>query len=208
MPLLTEKFYKDTQTQKTRVYVETGSHIGKGLMHVMESYDEIHSIELSLKFYHYCEVNFMLVPHVHMHHGNSKYVLPMLLAKIKEPVTVFLDGHFLGGDSAFGDEEKEGISSCPLEGEMLALLNRPYDDIIIDDCRCIGNKGIINEGHGNSVYPEYEYDWTDITEDTIRDLMKPGYEIYKNTHGEYSDGPLDQWILAKKPITTSKKKKS
>ena len=28
-----------------------------------------------------------------------------VLAKLKEPVTVFLDGHFLGGDSAFGDED-------------------------------------------------------------------------------------------------------
>jgi hypothetical protein len=45
-------------------------------------------------------------------------VLPLLLETILEPVTIFLDGHFSGGETEFGDELVDGVSSAPLLTEI------------------------------------------------------------------------------------------
>ena len=88
------------------------------------------------------------------------------------------------------------VSSTPLEKELEFLQTRQYDDIIIiDDCHMIGKKGLINRGRPGGVWPGYEYDWTNITEDRVRELMKPGYVLIKNEGGFHSDGPWAQWIL-------------
>jgi len=60
-------------------------------------------------------------------------MLPELLNNINEPVTIYLDAHYSGGTTAFGEEE------VPLLFELEILKNRKYDDIIIiDDCRLLG----------------------------------------------------------------------
>jgi hypothetical protein len=131
-----------------------------------------------------------------MHHGNSKYILPQVLTNIQEPVTVYLDGHFSAGETAFGEEEINGVSSNPLLVELEILMARPYNDIIIiDDCRMIGKKDWINRGNTQGMWPEYEYDWTNITEQKILDMLKPGYILLKNDNRQYTNGAEDQWIL-------------
>ena len=41
------------------------------------------------------------------------------------------------------------------------------------------------------------FDWLNITEDKILNLLKEGYNLLKNDGGKYSDGPDDQYILVK-----------
>jgi hypothetical protein len=197
MPLLSQQFYNDTTTPKTKKYIETGCYHGNGVQSVVDQYEQVHSIELSEKWFKHCEERFKDNPKVRIHFGNSKYVLPELLADINEPVTVYLDGHFSAGETAIGEELVDGVSSAPLLTELEILQARPYDDIIvIDDCRMLGKRDWINKGAKGGLWPEYEFDWTAITEDSIRARMKPGYEIFKNTNGQYTNGPRDQWILA------------
>lgn len=201
MPLLTQKLYNSITTAETFHYIETGTYRGQGIKEVMAHYDFVHSIELAERYYLDAVERFIHYPHVRLYHGNSKTVLPRILAHIQQPVTVYLDGHFSGGDTAFGDENINGISNAPLLGELEVLLNRPYDDIIIiDDCRMLGKRAIMNPGaRPDSAWPEYEYDWTDITEQAIRNRMKPGYEIFKNNNLDLLEGqPIpDRWILAR-----------
>lgn len=200
MPLLTKKFYDSVLTQDTFHYIETGTYTGQGIKDVMAHYDFVHSIELSEKYYLEAVERFILLPHVRLYHGNSKKVLPRILKHIREPVTIYLDGHFSGGETAFGDEHIDGVSNAPLLGELEVLLQRPYDDIIIiDDCRMLGQKGTLNAGAPpDAIWPEYDYDWTDITEEAIRSRMKPGYEIFKNDKLEWLESPIpDRWILAR-----------
>jgi hypothetical protein len=196
MPNLTAKFYEETGKIRTNQYIETGAYHGDGVLNVLLQYDIVHSIELSQVWYDFCTDRFKDEPKVRMYHGNSKYLLPQVLTNIHEPVTVYLDGHFSAGETAFGEEAIGGVSSNPLLVELEILMSRPYNDIIIiDDCRMIGKKDWINKGTTDGMWPEYEYDWTNITEQKILDMLKPGYVLIKNDLRLYSDGADDQWIL-------------
>jgi hypothetical protein len=193
MPNLSEKFYEETKNTKTHQYIETGSYQGDGIARVLPNYTQIHSIELSEVWYEHCVNRFKDSDTVKMYLGNSKYILSNILKDINEPATVYLDGHFSAGTTAFGEETLNGVSSNPLLSELAVLMTRDYNDIIIiDDCRMIGKKG--REGDGSTEWPFYDYDWTNITEAKVRAILKPGYILVKNPG--YSDGAPDQWILA------------
>lgn len=203
MPILTQHLYDIISTLPTRQYIETGTYHGDGIQRVIDLYDRIHSIELSEKYAVETAKKFLQHSKVTIYHGNSKQVLPTLLETIPEPVTIFLDGHYSGGETAIGDELVDGVSSAPLLTEIEIIMSRPYDDIvIIDDTRMFGLRTWMNPGSKGGMWPEYEYDWTAINEDSIRARLKPGYEIFKNKGKEYTHGPnLDQWILARpKPL--------
>jgi hypothetical protein len=199
MAILTETLYNLIITPKTRQYIETGTYHGDGIQRVLDQYERIHSIELAEKYAVEAAEKFLHHTHVTVYHGNSKEVLPTLLETIPEPVTVFLDGHFSGGETAIGDELVDGVSSAPLLTEIEIIMSRPYDDIvIIDDTRMFGLRTWMNPGSKGGKWPEYEYDWTEITEESIRARLKPGYEIFKNNRFNYTNGPnVDQWVLAR-----------
>jgi hypothetical protein len=191
MPVLKQSLYDLTSTPKTNHYIETGAYLGHGIMRVIGEYNNIHSIELSEKWYNHNVEQFKNHPSVKMHLGDSKKVLPHLLSTLAEPVTIYLDAHYSGGPTAFGDEE------TPLLHELKILKSREYDDIIIiDDCRLLGNKGACGDA-GCSVYPPMNFDWSDITDDKIVDCMKDGYILVKNTNNEFTCGAPDQYILIK-----------
>jgi hypothetical protein len=197
MPILSQKFYNETATPLTNQYIETGCYHGNGVQAVVNQYKQVHSIELSEKWFKHCQERFKDNPMIHIHFGNSKYVLPDLLTNINEPVTVYLDGHFSAGETAIGEELVDGVSSAPLLTELEILQKRPFNDIIIiDDCRMLGRRDWINKGTTSGMWPEYEYDWTAITEESIRARMKPGYDIFKNDVRQYTNGPRDQWVIA------------
>jgi hypothetical protein len=193
MPNLTPYFFDLTKTVKTNHYIETGAYLGDGIKCVLNNYNNVHSIELSEHWYNHNVKQFKNNTNVIMHHGDSKKVLPDLLNTINEPVTIYLDAHFSGGTTAFGDEE------TPLLFELEILKNRKYNDIIIiDDCRLLGKTGACGCGPNHPVYPSMTYDWSQITEKKIVDLLKEDYILLKNDNGKYTDGARDQFILVKK----------
>ena len=191
MPNLTSEFYNLSKTIKTTHYIETGTYLGDGIKCVLNNYLNIHSIELSEKWYQHNVEQFKNNKNVKMYLGDSKKILPELLKSINEPITIYLDAHYSGGTTAFGEEE------VPLLFELEILKQRKYDDIIIiDDCRLLSKTGICG-GDNNPVYPTMTYDWSDITENKIINLMKDGYILLKNDNHEYTDGASDQFILVK-----------
>jgi hypothetical protein len=148
---------------------------------------------LADKWYQHNVEQFRNNTNVKMYLGDSKKILPELLNNINEPVTLYLDAHYSGGTTAFGDEE------VPLLFELEILKNRNYDDIIIiDDCRLLGKTGICGAGDNHPVYPTMTYDWTGITVNSIVNLMKNDYILLANDNHKYTDGAVDQFILAKK----------
>jgi len=160
---------------------------------VLSNYPNIHSIELAEKWYNHNIEQFKQNPNVNIYLGDSKKILPELLHTINEPVTIYLDAHYSGGETAFGDEE------CPLLYELELLQTRKHDDIIIiDDCRLLGKTGMCGCGPDHPVYPTMKYDWSNITESKIIQLIKPNYILLKNDNGQYTDGARDQYILAPK----------
>lgn len=199
VPILTQKLYNLISTAPTRHYIETGTYHGDGIQRVIDQYEHVHSIELSEKYALETAKKFLNDSKVTVYHGNSKEVLPLLLETIPEPVTVFLDGHYSGGDTAIGDETIDGFSSAPLLAELEIVMAHDYDDIvIIDDVRMFGQRGRLNHGMASEKWPDYDFDWTHINERAIKDRLKPGYKIFKNTKHNYTISPnQDQWILAR-----------
>jgi hypothetical protein len=192
MPNLTEFLYNSTNNIKTKHYIETGTYLGDGIKTVINNYDFIYSIELSEKWYNYNVEQFKDNNNVKMYLGDSKNILPKILENINEPITIYLDAHYSGGTTAFGEEE------VPLLFELEILKNRKYDDIIIiDDCRLLNKSGECGICPDHPIYPTMNFDWSDITEDKIINLMKEGYILLKNNNGSYTDGPEDQYILIK-----------
>ena len=192
MPIFTRSFYDLTKTSKTNHYIETGTYLGDGIKSVLNNYENVHSIELSEKWYLHNVEQFKNNSNVKMYLGDSKKVLPELLNNINEPITIFLDAHYSGGTTALGDEE------VPLLFELEILKNREYDDIIIiDDCRLLGKSGTCGGGPDDPIYPTMNFDWANITENNIVKLMKDGYTLLKNDNYMYTDGAQDQYILVK-----------
>lgn len=192
MPNLTHDFYTLTNNVKTKHYIETGTYLGDGIKTVLTNYETIHSIELSKKWYDYNVEQFKSNNNVNMYFGDSKKILPELLNNINEPITIYLDAHYSGGTTAFGDEE------TPLLFELEILKNRKYDDIIIiDDCRLLGKTGVCGCGPTHPIYPTMTYDWKNITENNIINLNKEGYILLKNDNHRYTTGAHDQIILVK-----------
>ncbi len=195
MPNLTPYFYNSTNNIKTNQYIETGTYLGDGIKCVLNNYNNIHSIELSEKWYQHNIEQFKNNNNVTMHLGDSKKVLPDLLNNIDEPVTIYLDAHYSGGTTAFGDEE------VPLLFELEILKNRKYDDIIIiDDCRLLGKTGTCGSGPNDPIYPTMTYDWSNITENNIIKLIKNGFVLLKNENNKYTDGAEDQYIIVKNNV--------
>ena len=193
MPNLTSQFYNLTKNTQTRHYIETGTYLGDGIKSVLNNYENIHSIELSEKWYQYNIEQFKNNNNVKMYLGDSKKLLPDLLNNINEPVTIYLDAHYSGGTTAFGDEE------TPLLFELEILKNRKFNDIIIiDDCRLLGKTGFCGCSDDHPIYPTMKYDWGDITLDKINTLLKDDYILLENINNIYTDGAQDQYILVKK----------
>lgn len=193
MPFLRKEFYDISSLSKTKHYIETGTYLGNGIRDVLDEYENIHSIELSEKWYKYNVDQFKTNKNVHMYFGDSKKILPQILKNINEPVTLFLDAHYSGGTTAYGEEE------TPLLYELEILKERKYDDIIIiDDCRLIGKSGECGAGVDHPVYPVMKYDWTNITDEKIKKLLKDNYVVLNNDNKKYSSGEVDQYILYKR----------
>ena len=189
MPILSAEFYLRSKTKPTRQYIETGSYFGDGIRGVLGSYETIHSIELSEKWFNHNVEQFKNNKEVIMHHGDSKKILAELLSNIDEPVTIFLDAHYSGSFTAFGEEE------TPILKELELLNERKHNDIIIiDDCRLLGKKGTCG-AHNHPIYPPMQYDWTDVTEDKILEKIRPGYERLDNVGGIFSNEKHDQMIF-------------
>jgi hypothetical protein len=189
MPILSEEFYRKSKTRPTNQYIETGAYLGDGIRNVLGRYKNIHSIELSEKWFNHNVEQFKDHKEVMMHQGDSKKILPELLSKIQEPVTIFLDAHYSGDFTAFGEEE------TPLLKELEILRDRNYNDIVIvDDCRLLGKKGTCGMPNHN-IYPTMQYDWTDVTEEKILKALGPRYKRLLNTNGVFSNEKHDQMIF-------------
>lgn len=110
-----------------RVFVESGTFMGKTTRWAAERFDEVHTIELSPELYERA-VRELVPLGVTCHHGDTRDVLPGLATAFQEPVVWFLDAHWLDREHAAG-----AGTELPLEDELVVLAARPYRDIVIVD---------------------------------------------------------------------------
>lgn len=155
-----------------KVIVETGTYRGASIPSYLEVFQEIHSIDLNESFTQAAREKFSQ-PQCHFHNGDSAHVLSSIIDKFDEPVLFYLDAHYSGGETSFGLEE------TPLLRELEVLSKRTQKDIIcIDDARLFGRKGVCG-GPNCPIYPEMQFDWTNITEDAIIKAYKRPCAVFK-----------------------------
>lgn len=118
---------------KNDIFIETGSHIGRCIDIALEvGFKEIHSVELSTKFYIHCMKKFRNNKNVFLYHGDSSKKMNEMLSKVRgKSKTIFLDAHFSGGNTA------KGKKNSPLmeELEIIKYYYNKRDIILIDDIR-------------------------------------------------------------------------
>lgn len=90
------------------ILIETGTCLGDTSAACSDSFDEIHTIELSDTLYKKVSERFAGINKIHCYHGDSAKILPDILAKInkEENFLIFwLDAHYSRGITAKGDVE-------------------------------------------------------------------------------------------------------
>ena len=114
------------------VFVETGTFEGEAVARMLPLFNEIHTIELSDKYFAGAETRFRHEPAVQLHHGDSTRELRALCPQLKRrSVLYWLDAHWCVADGTAGKS-----SQCPLLDELTALgeLN-DRSVVLIDDAR-------------------------------------------------------------------------
>ncbi len=127
---------------EARILIETGTFYGDMLHACRKSFLQIFSIELHEELASLARRRFRKQPHIHLFQGDSRQVLPEILAGIHEPAVFWLDGHYSGAGTAKSDRD------TPIE-EELAVIGRHHIKshvILIDDARYFG-KGDYPSSH-------------------------------------------------------------
>lgn len=122
---------------KADIFIETGTYMGGTSKWASGQFKEVHTIELSESLYNQVKDELLAEGNITPHLGDSRNVLPEILANIKRNIVFWLDGHYSAGVTAGKDDP------CPLLKELEIILSRVNDDIIlIDDARCLlGDEG-------------------------------------------------------------------
>jgi hypothetical protein len=121
----------NVDTNKIKVFIETGSHRGHGSIFWASIFNKVYSIELSEDLYSYCVSNHNHINNLKFYKGSSPKILENLINEVNEPYFLFLDAHGSGGDTTFDPEV--GRHGSPVLDEIKSVrLNIPKF-IVIDD---------------------------------------------------------------------------
>jgi hypothetical protein len=165
MPSINLSFLKllKTDINKFSIFVETGTYTGDTIFEMEKYFNELHTIELS-DYYYQLTKNRYNGNKIKFYLGDSSKILTVLLPKLKEPTIFFLDGHWSSGNTAKGNKD------CPLIEEINNINKYFLNDgiIIIDDCRLFGKSP--KTGHNE--------DWSEISEETILNIIKNRISSY------------------------------
>lgn len=165
-----------------KALIETGTFYGNGVENALKAgFKEVYSIELSPDLYQYCYEKFKSNPNVHIYLGDSSVVLKDVLAKINDPVTFWLDGHYSAGVTAKGNK------NSPILEEIAAIGQHKIKNhtILIDDVRLFGTE---------------EFD--NVTKDQVIAAIK---QINKDYEISFEDGYIANDVLVAKIPNASNK---
>ena len=121
----------------TPVLVETGTYNGQMVMAMLERFKQIYSIELNATLHANAQHRFSKHRHIHIFHGSSDQILPLVLSSIDQACLFWLDAHYSGGKTAKGD------LSTPIISELTLILDHhaaAQHVLLIDYARCFNGK--------------------------------------------------------------------
>lgn len=113
-----------------RVLIETGTREGDTVAYLLYDFDRIHTVELDPVVQAQAHARFWDVPHVTCWGGDSRDVLPKILADLDQPAVFWLDAHY------FGTAEEGRRINLPILDEVRAISTQPHDHLVlIDDAK-------------------------------------------------------------------------
>ena len=114
-------------------FVETGTYEGATTRLVAPHFSRVHTIE-GVEDRFYLTATEGMPDNVMMHLGSSDELLAWVLQWLPGNCLIFLDAHWIhAGMGAEDDTFQEGLSVCPLRGELEAINMNEAHVILIDD---------------------------------------------------------------------------
>jgi hypothetical protein len=120
-----------------KMLVETGTYYGEMVAAMKNRFDRIYSIEFVPELADRATRKFAHDQHVRIYCGDSRVVMPEVLALLKSPTLFWLDAGYYGWVGIRTNEQR-------LSAELEMILSHPYPHIILlDDARGLtGREGI------------------------------------------------------------------
>lgn len=120
-----------------KTLVETGTYYGEMVAAMKGRFDHIYSIEFVPELADRGQRKFARDPHVQIFCGDSRVVMPEVLALLEGPALFWLDAGYYGWVGMEIDKQR-------LSAEMEMILRHPYPHVVLlDDARCLtGQNGI------------------------------------------------------------------
>ena len=162
-------------------FIETGTYKGDMVAAIAPHVKNVYSIELDEKLHILSQERFKDISNVHILCGDSGKLLPEILKSVNEHCLFWLDGHYSAGVTAKGETE------TPILKELEAILESPYDHIIlIDDARlCTGENDWPELKTIRQLIQRAHPDWIfEIKDDIIRTHSVSGF-VSMTTLGQF-----------------------
>ena len=138
----------------SKAWIETGTYVGDGALAISEFAQVLHTIEPSKDLSDSALKRVKVKNNIYLHVGTSENLLPKILETLIQDgykdLSLWLDGHYSGGETFLGNLETPIISELETVGRYSTSF--PNMSIIIDDLRCFNPK--ISE---YNMYPEIQY---------------------------------------------------
>jgi hypothetical protein len=140
-----------------KTLVETGTYYGEMVAAMRTNFDEIYSIEYVPELADRATKKFAPYPHIRIFCGDSRVVMPEILALLKRPALFWLDAGYYGWVGMQGDQQR-------LSAELEMILSHRHPHIILlDDARGLtGQKGIPSvaevKSYVESKFPQRQVD--------------------------------------------------
>jgi hypothetical protein len=107
--------------------IETGTHLGKMVSALQDSFVKIYSIELNIDHYLNAKEKFYFQDHIEILKGESSEHISLLLSEINKPVLFWLDTHA---------SLEKGLTKFSIQDELKSILSSKHDHVIlINDAR-------------------------------------------------------------------------
>jgi len=165
------------------VFIETGSKAGDTLAVMRPLFRELHSVEINAAAAAQCAERFRDFPAVHVHHGDSREVLPRIIDPARRTV-FYLDAHCEGAPSTVPEADTE----CPLLREVEIILAADWAErplVFIDDVNMLRAEYWRDPESNHAMFKAE--DWPRFEQ--VRDLFAAAGYVY----GEDRQGRIGLW---------------
>lgn len=131
-----------------KILVETGTYYGEMVAAMKRHFDRIYSIEFVPELAERAQRKFAGEEHIKIFCGDSRVVIPEVLAVLKVPALFWLDAGYYGWIGKQGDQQR-------LSAELEMILSHPLQHIILlDDARGLTGRDGVPSGGDVKAYVE------------------------------------------------------